>query len=94
MLGPKQYGSTTYFGLNQIGALLKLKPRLHDPSRTVQPGTMAILNTDTGILEFLTGDWLTEFSRACETIVEPLGRLRYCFAVCSYGNTLPRRVGT
>jgi len=35
----------------------------------------AILNTDTGILEFLTGDWLTEFSRACETIVEPLAAL-------------------
>jgi len=38
---------------------------------------MAILNTDTGILEFLTGDWLTEFSRACETIVEPLAASLY-----------------
>jgi hypothetical protein len=38
---------------------------------------MALLNTDTGVLEFVAGDWLTEFSQACEAIVEP-------FAACLY----------
>ncbi|SRR6266571_359838 len=77
MLGPKQYGPTTSLGLNQLGGLLKLKPRQHDPSRTLQQGTMALLHTDTGVLEFVTGHWLTEFGQECEALVEPLAACLY-----------------
>jgi hypothetical protein len=77
MIGPKQYGPTTYFGLNQFGGLLKSRPGQRDASHTLQQGTMALLNTNTGILEFVTGDWLTEFSQECEVIVEPLAACLY-----------------
>lgn len=70
MIGPKQYGPTTYFGLNQLGGLKK--PRQRDAQRTLQQGTMALLNTETGVLEFVTGDWLAEFSQECEVLVESL----------------------
>ncbi|HZR44640.1 MAG TPA: metallophosphoesterase [Ktedonobacteraceae bacterium] len=75
MIGPRQYGATTYLGLNKLGHMLK--PRQRDPSRTVQPGTMALLDTGSGILEFVTGDWLGEFSQQCEVIVEQLAACLY-----------------
>jgi hypothetical protein len=71
------YGPTTYFGLNQFGGLIKQKPRQRDPSQTLQQGTMALLNTNAGVLEFVTGDWLAEFSRECEELVEPLAACLY-----------------
>lgn len=77
MIGPKQYGLTTFFGLNQLGSLNRLKPRQRDPSCILQQGTMALLNTDTGVLEFVVGDWLAEFNQECELFVEPLTALLY-----------------
>ena len=75
MIGPEQYGPTTYFGLNQLGGLLK--PRQRDTSQTLQQGTMALLDTDTGILEFVIGDWLVNLSQECEALVEPLAACLY-----------------
>ena len=77
MIGPKQYGPTTYFGLNRFGGLLKSRSGQREASHTLQQGTMALLNTETGILEFVTGDWLAEFSQECEAIVEPLAACLY-----------------
>jgi Icc-related predicted phosphoesterase len=77
MLGPKQYGTTTYFGLNQFGGLLKHQPRQRDASRTVQQGTLALLDTDTGLLEFMTGDWLADLSQECEALVGSLAACLY-----------------
>lgn len=77
MIGPKQYGPTTYFGLNQLGGFVRSRPRQRNASQTLQQGTMALLNTETGILEFVTGDWLAELSLECESIVEPLAACLY-----------------
>lgn len=77
MIGPKQYGQTTYFGLNQLGGFLRHKPRQRDPSQTLQPGTMALLDTATGHLEFVVGDWLADLSQECEAFVEPLAACLY-----------------
>ncbi|GHO85714.1 metallophosphoesterase family protein [Dictyobacter formicarum] len=75
MIGPKQYGPTTSLGLNQLGGLLK--PGQRETLHTLQQGTMALLNTDTGVLEFVTGDWLAEFNQECEAVVEPLAACLY-----------------
>jgi hypothetical protein len=58
MLGPKQYGATTYMGLSGI---LLLKRQVS--SRVFQPGCMAILDTLAGTLDFLIDDWLSDFDR-------------------------------
>lgn len=77
MIGPKHYGQTTYLGLNQFGGFLKHKPRQRDSSQTLQPGTMALLDTETGRLDFVVGDWLADWSQECEVLVEPLAACLY-----------------
>ncbi len=58
MLGPKQYGVTTYIGLSGI---LLLKRQVS--SRVFQPGCMAVLDTLAGTLDFVIDDWLSDFDR-------------------------------
>lgn len=56
MRGPKNYGKTTYIGLSII-----IKARRVDPQRMVQPGSMAVYDTETRTLEFVMDDWLADF---------------------------------
>ncbi len=58
MLGPKQYGVTTYIGLSGI---LLLKRQVS--SRVFQPGCMAVLDTLAGTLDFVIDDWLSDFDQ-------------------------------
>jgi hypothetical protein len=55
MIGPTMYGRTKYLGLNVLIHL-----RL-DPSGRVQPGCLAILDTEKDELNFVTDDWLAGF---------------------------------
>ncbi|GCE08296.1 metallophosphoesterase family protein [Dictyobacter aurantiacus] len=70
MIGPQQYGSTTSLGLNKLGGLSR--PRQCETLPTLRQGTMALLDTATATLEFVTGDWLAGFNQECERIVESL----------------------
>jgi hypothetical protein len=54
MIGPLHLGRTTYVGL----ALL-LQPISRDPSHLIQPGSLALLDTDTADISFVTDGWLT-----------------------------------
>ncbi len=56
MRGPNYYGNTAYIGLGII-----IKARRADPRRTVQPGSMAVYDTETRTLEFVMDDWLADF---------------------------------
>jgi hypothetical protein len=54
MIGPRHDGPTTSIGLSII-----LTPKHHDRSRAVQPGSIAILDTNAATLNFVTDDWLS-----------------------------------
>jgi hypothetical protein len=56
MRGPNNYGKTVYIGLSII-----IKARRFDPRRTVQPGSMAVYDTEARRLEFVMDDWLADF---------------------------------
>ena len=75
MRGPVAYGETTSFGLHGFGG--SSRPRVRQASRTVQPGTVAVLDTDTGDLEFVIGSWLMDLGEVVEKDVEPLAAALY-----------------
>lgn len=54
MIGPRYYGPTTSIRLGII-----LTPKHDNRSRTVQPGCMAILDTNAATLNLVTVDWLS-----------------------------------
>ncbi len=56
--GPRRYGRTTYLGLNIV-----LPPVHRDPERRVQPGCLAILDTDADTLQPMTEPWLAGFDK-------------------------------
>jgi len=56
MRGPNNYGKTVYIGLSII-----IKARRFDPHRRVQPGSMAVYDTETRTLEFVMDEWLADF---------------------------------
>jgi len=58
MNGPISFGITTYLGLNIL-----VPPLRRDESRRVQPGSLAILDTETNHLKFVTEDWLSRFAK-------------------------------
>ena len=55
--GPTRFGQTTYLGLDCVVA----SPLYHPEAQGLQPGCLAVLDTDHGRLEPVTGDWLAEF---------------------------------
>ncbi|WP_282942171.1 metallophosphoesterase [Paenibacillus sp. RC67] len=63
MIGPKLFGNTIYLGLNVLVDLRK-----DGLLRRVQPGCLAILDTDMGSLSFVTEDWLSEMDKDFEFI--------------------------
>lgn len=58
MNGPTNFGLTTYLGLNIL-----VPPLRRDETRRVQPGSLAILDTENNHLRFVTEDWLTRFAK-------------------------------
>ncbi len=58
MNGPRAYGATTYLGLNVLVDL-----RDDGVHRRVQPGSMAVLETTTNQLQYVTDDWLSSIDR-------------------------------
>lgn len=56
--GPRRYGRTTYLGLNIV-----LPPVRRGPERRVQPGCLAILDTDADTLHPVTEPWLVGFDK-------------------------------
>ncbi|MGH8902477.1 MAG: metallophosphoesterase family protein [Egibacteraceae bacterium] len=58
MAGPKTYGETVYLGLSCL-----LYPTQRDPSRSVQPGSLALLDTRNGEFRHVTEDWLGAVGR-------------------------------
>lgn len=58
MNGPRTFGNTTYLGLNVLVDL-----RNDGELRRVQPGSLAVLDTEQNILEFVTDDWLSRIDR-------------------------------
>lgn len=71
MNGPRRYGDTTYLGLS---VLVDLKEDALE--KKVQPGSLAILDTDSNVLSYVTDDWLAEFGAGFdfESFVEQLRR--------------------
>lgn len=61
--GPKQFGSTVYLGLNVLVNL-----RTDAELRRVQPGSIAILDTERSELNFITDEWLAELNRDFEFV--------------------------
>lgn len=61
MSGPTEYGATTYRGLNIL-----IPPVGRDPLGKVQPGSMVIMDTETGVCEFVMEEWLNSIHRASE----------------------------
>jgi hypothetical protein len=57
MIGPEQYGRTAYLGLS---SLLPSPGRASLPA--VQPGSLAVLDTDANRIEFVTDAWVSEVS--------------------------------
>ncbi len=57
LVEPRQFGRTTYMGLNSLVASARWEP----DARGLQPGCMGLLDTETSSLEPLTDDWLAEF---------------------------------
>jgi len=53
MNGPRNYGKTVYLGLSCL-----LHPLRRDPTRSVQPGSLALLDTETDEFRHVTEDWL------------------------------------
>jgi Icc-related predicted phosphoesterase len=58
MNGPNHYGKTTYMGLNIL-----VPPLRSDALRRVQPGSIAIMDTERDSLSFVTDDWLSKFDK-------------------------------
>jgi hypothetical protein len=57
LIGPRSYGNTTYLGLASLVASTRWKPE----ARGLQPGCLALLDTDSGELAPITDGWLEEF---------------------------------
>jgi hypothetical protein len=57
-IGPIDYGETTYLGLDGITA----SRRWHPEARGLQPGSLAVLDTDTRTLAPETEEWLADFA--------------------------------
>ncbi len=55
--GTNRFGETTYLGLDCVIP----SPLYHPDARGFQPGSLGILDTDHGLLEPVTDDWLGEF---------------------------------
>lgn len=53
MNGPRNYGKTVYLGLCCL-----LHPLRRDPTRSVQPGSLALLDTETDEFRHITDGWL------------------------------------
>lgn len=62
-IGPRSYGDTTYLGLN---VLIDLKK--DGLMRRAQSGCMAILDTETDRLEFVTDGWISEIDKDFEFV--------------------------
>lgn len=58
MIGPINYGHTTYLGLNVLVDLRKDKEL-----KRVQSGSVAILDTDLNDLDFVTDEWLSTLNK-------------------------------
>lgn len=56
--GPKTFGATTYLGLNVLVDL-----RNDGELRTIQPGSIAVLDTETNHIQVVTDDWLSSFDK-------------------------------
>lgn len=57
-IGPRVYGGTTYMGLNVLVNL-----REDGERRTIQPGSMAVLDSAAGNSYFVMDDWLALFDK-------------------------------
>lgn len=55
--GPTRFGDTSYLGLDCIVA----SPLYHPEAQGLQPGCLAVLDTDHGDLRPITDDWLADF---------------------------------
>jgi Icc-related predicted phosphoesterase len=59
--GPTNFGNTIYLGLNIL-----VPPIRRDPSRKVQPGSIAVLDTDKDTLNIVTDEWLSTFANGLD----------------------------
>ncbi len=57
MIGPNIYGKTIHVGLSTL-----VTPIRRNPERLLQPGSLAILNTENDTIEFVKDDWLTSLN--------------------------------
>lgn len=71
MNGPASFGFTTYLGLNIL-----VPPLRRDENRRVQPGSLAILDTETNHLKFVTEDWLSRFAKGFD-FIQSMDELRF-----------------
>ena len=55
VIGPRQFGTTTYLGLN---VLFNARSERH----CVEPGSLVILDTILNTLDLVTADWLSEIT--------------------------------
>jgi len=55
-IGPSQYGRTVYLGLDGITS----SRRWHPETRGLQPGSLAVLDTDAQTLTPVVEDWLAD----------------------------------
>jgi Icc-related predicted phosphoesterase len=61
--GPKLFGSTTYLGLNVLVNL-----RDDGDVRRIQPGSIAVMDTEKNELNVITDEWLSDINRDFEFI--------------------------
>jgi Icc-related predicted phosphoesterase len=59
MIGPLELEKTKYIGLNIL-----IAPMKKDKSGCVQQGSLAVLDTTKGVIEFVKDDWLTNINKS------------------------------
>lgn len=58
MIGPEEIGATKYLGLNIL-----IPPLRKDKFGSVQQGSIAVLDTTEGVIEFIKDSWFTHINR-------------------------------
>ena len=61
MMGPVRVNETACLRLSQV-----VRPPRDLPEQVVQPGCLGILDTESGVFDFITDGWLAELGRGLD----------------------------